>query len=138
MEELGKVETSYVLPTSQNPLHWNPYWLSNVHATRKDLESRVIESESRKSNPINIRPEIATMVAEQSSWAPLPFCLLCARAPLSTKSLFVHTCVSAQFTYSVTEELILGLLTGAPFLKLKSLKQNQIPERYSVNIWLKS
>ena len=44
MEEFQKVqkETPYVLPTSQNPLRWNPYWLNNVHATRKDPESRVI------------------------------------------------------------------------------------------------
>ncbi|XP_054935073.1 uncharacterized protein [Physeter macrocephalus] len=29
----------YVLPTSQNPSHWNPSWLNNAHATRKHPES---------------------------------------------------------------------------------------------------
>ena len=29
----------YVLPTSQNPSHWNPFWLSNVCATKKETES---------------------------------------------------------------------------------------------------
>ena len=30
---------SYVPPTSQNPSHWNPSWLSNVSTIRKDHES---------------------------------------------------------------------------------------------------
>ena len=29
----------YVLPTSQNPSCWNPSWLSDMRATRKDPES---------------------------------------------------------------------------------------------------
>ena len=28
-----------VLPTSQNSSHWNPYWLKDACATRKDPES---------------------------------------------------------------------------------------------------
>ena len=35
----GGIASSYVQPTSQNPPHWNPSWLSNARATRKDPES---------------------------------------------------------------------------------------------------
>ena len=35
--EESQNDSPYVLPTSQNPPHWNPSWLSNAWATRKDL-----------------------------------------------------------------------------------------------------
>ena len=44
-EEFGKSlkergdASSYVPPTSQNPAHWNPSWLSDTCATRKNPES---------------------------------------------------------------------------------------------------
>ena len=44
-EEFGKAQKErgdsgpYILPTSQNPSHWNPSWQSVAHATRKDPES---------------------------------------------------------------------------------------------------
>ena len=33
------VASPHVLTTSQNPSHWNPSWLSDACATRKDPES---------------------------------------------------------------------------------------------------
>ena len=35
----GGDASPYVLPTSQNPPRWNPSWLSDARATRKDPES---------------------------------------------------------------------------------------------------
>ena len=45
LEELGEGQkergdsSPHVLPISQNPIGWNPSWLSDVYTTRKDLES---------------------------------------------------------------------------------------------------
>jgi len=36
--EGGDASIQYVLPTSQNPLHWNPSWLRDAYTTRKDPE----------------------------------------------------------------------------------------------------
>ena len=46
LEELRKGQKergdacSHVLPASQNPSCWNPVWLSDAQATRKDPESQ--------------------------------------------------------------------------------------------------
>ena len=52
------------LTTSQNPSLWHPSWLSNVCATRKDPESELLARENPGTNPITIKPETVSHVAE--------------------------------------------------------------------------
>ena len=60
--------------TSRNPPRWHPPWLSNACATRKDPESGCLAKDNPETNPITIKPESTSHVAEQSSWAPSPYC----------------------------------------------------------------
>ena len=64
----------FLLPTSQNPSHWNPSWLSDICTTRKDPESEWLARDNLETNPTPIKPETASHVAKQSSWIPLPSC----------------------------------------------------------------
>ena len=77
-EEFGKGQkergdaSPYVLPTSQNPPRWNPSWLSDVCATRKDPESERSAKDDPETHPITIKAETASHVTEHSSWVPSP------------------------------------------------------------------
>ena len=77
--------------TSQNPSHGHPSWLSDACTTRKDSESELLAKDNPETNPLNINPETASHMAEQSSWVPLPCCSL-SRHPFLIKSpaLFAH------------------------------------------------
>ena len=79
--------------TSQNPSCWRPSWLSNAWATRKDSESEGLAKDSLKTNPITIKSETASYVAEQFSWVPLPYCSL-PGCPFPIKSLALSAHVS--------------------------------------------
>ena len=59
--------------TAQNPSHWPPAWLNNACTTRKDPESERLAKDNLETNPITIKPETASHVAEQF-WVPLPSC----------------------------------------------------------------
>ena len=61
--------------TSQNPSRWHPSWLSNVCTTRKDSESEGLAKDNPETDPIIIKPETESHVAEQSSWFPHPAAL---------------------------------------------------------------
>ena len=75
IRERSKGDASpYVLPTSQNPSRWNPSWLSDACTTRKDPESEQLARDNPETNPITIKPENASHMAEQFSWVPLPCC----------------------------------------------------------------
>ena len=54
--------------TSQNPSGWHPFWLSNAWATRKDFESECLAKDNPETNPITIKPETASHMAEQFPW----------------------------------------------------------------------
>ena len=43
--------------TSQNPLQWNPSWLSDTCTTRKSPESEWLARDSLETNPITMKPE---------------------------------------------------------------------------------
>ena len=63
-KEGGDTSLHIVLPTSQNPSHWNPSWLRDVFATRKDPKSDQIWEDKHglrdiRSLNINARLEIA-------------------------------------------------------------------------------
>ena len=85
----------YVLPYFQNPPQWNPSWLSKACTTRKDPESEWLTRDNPETNPITIKPETVSHVAEQFSWVSLPSCCL-PRLPFPKKSLALSTHVSPQ------------------------------------------
>ena len=62
------------LTISQNPSCWHPSWLSNACATWKDPESEWLAKDNPETNPITIKPETASHMAEQFSWVPSPCC----------------------------------------------------------------
>ena len=65
------------LSTSQNPSLWHPSLLNKACTTRKDFESEWLAKDNPKTNPITIKPETGSHVAEQFSLVPLvplPYC----------------------------------------------------------------
>ena len=101
MEENGKGQkergdaSQHVLPNSQNPPRWNPSWLSDACVTSKDSQSEWLARGNLETNPITIKPETASHVAEQFSWVPLPSCSP-PRCPFPIKSLVLSAHVSPQ------------------------------------------
>ena len=87
--------SSYVLPTSQNPSRWNLSWLSDAHATRKDPESEWLARDNWETNPVTIKPETASHVAERFSWVPLRCCSPPGH-PFPIKSFVLSARVSPQ------------------------------------------
>ena len=112
----GRDSSAYVLPTSQNPPHWNPSWLSNVCATRKDLEPEWLARDNPETNPITIKPKISSHVAERFSWIP---CHSLPGRPFPIVSLFVSMCVLGQFISKCETGAHSWALEGSFFLQQK-------------------
>ena len=87
----GQNETPCILP----PPTWHPSWLSNVCTTRKDPESEQLAKDNSETNPITIKPESVSHMAEQSSWVPLSHCSP-RGCPFPIKTCFVSTCDSSD------------------------------------------
>ena len=79
--------------TSQNPFLWHPSWLNKACTTRKDSESEWLAKDNPEINPITIKPETASHVAELFSWVPLPYCSP-PGCPFPIKSLALSANVS--------------------------------------------
>ena len=60
--------------TSQNPSRKHPPWLGDACAIRKDSELEWLAKDNPETNPITIKPETSSHVAELFSWVPLPYC----------------------------------------------------------------
>ena len=75
-----------VLPTSQDPPHWNPSRLSDACAPRKDSNSECLAKDKPETNPMTRKPGTVSHVAEQFSLFPSPSCPP-PRQPFSMKSL---------------------------------------------------
>ena len=118
-EELEKSQkeredsSPYVLPTSQTLSHLNTSWLSAAHTTRKDPESEWLATDNLETNPITIKPETASHMAEQFSWFPYPAALHLA---LSQYSLLLSAHVSPWTFLSLRQEPTLGPWKRSPFL----------------------
>nr|XP_005903829.1 PREDICTED: docking protein 6 [Bos mutus] len=67
-----------------------------------------------ETNPIAIKPESVSPVAEQSSWAPLPSGFLLLRRPFPVKSLALSACMSPRKIHS-------QMLDKSPFRALKGI-----------------
>ena len=79
--------------TSQNPFHWHLSWLGNGCTTRKDPESERLAKDNPETNPISIKPETTSHMAEQFSWVPLPS-RSAPRRPFPIKPLALSACLS--------------------------------------------
>ena len=119
-EERGDTSL-YVLPISQNPVCWNPCWLSKACATVTDPESAWLSRDNLETNPTTIKPETVSPVTEPSSWVPLPAAL--HPVPLPHKvSCFVSICVSLDNSLlSIGQEPTLRPWKESPFLQHKKI-----------------
>ena len=77
----------------ESSLH--PSWLNRACTTRKDSESERLAKDNPETNPITIKPETASHMAEQFSWVPLPYCYL-PRHHFPIKSLALSAHVSPR------------------------------------------
>ena len=104
--------------TSQNPSCYHPSWLSNVGATRKDSELEWLAKDHPETNPISVKPETASHVAEQFSWVPLPYCSPPGR-PFPIKSLPLSARVSPRTIHFrvLDKSPVSGPDRGPPFLQ---------------------
>ena len=110
LEELskGQKETPHVLPTSQNPSHWNPSWLNNVCTTRKDPESERLAKENPETNHIMIKSRLRATWQTSSPRFLYPPALHWVSL-LNKISCFVSTCVSLKNSFlNVRQEPVLG------------------------------
>ena len=94
VQERSKGDTT-CLTTSQDPSLWHPSWLNKACTTRKDSESEWLAKDNLETNPITIKPETASHVAELFSWVPLPYCSPPGR-PFPIKSLAVSADASSR------------------------------------------
>ena len=92
-QETSKEDTT-CLTASQNPSLWHPSWLNKVCTTRKDSESESLAKDNRETNPITVKPETASYMAELFSWVPLPYCSP-SGCPFLIKSLALSADVSS-------------------------------------------
>lgn len=75
----------------------------------------MIGKDNPETNPITIKPETASHMAEQFSWVPLPYCSL-PGCLLPIKSLALSAHVSSDNSFpSVRQEPTLGALEGPPY-----------------------
>ena len=83
------------LTTSQNPSLWHPSWMNKACSTRKESESEWLAKDNPETNPITIKPKIASHVAGLFSWVPLLYCSP-PGCPFPIKSLALSAHVSAR------------------------------------------
>ena len=104
----GQKVTPGVQPPPRIP-HWYPSWLSKVWTTKKDAESEWLAKDNPETNPITMKPEAVSHLAEQSSWVPLPN-YSPAEGPFPNKiSCFASTFVSLDNSFlSVRQEPTFG------------------------------
>ena len=114
VREKSKGETT-CLTTSQNPSLWHPSWLNKACTTRKDSESERLAKDNPETNPIAIKPETGSHMAELCSWVPLPYCSLPGH-PLPIKFLALLAHVSPQTIHFrvLDKSPVLGPTRGPP------------------------
>ena len=95
---------------------------------RKDSELERLAKDHPETNPITIKPETVSHVAELFSWVPLPYCSP-PGCPFPNKiSCFVSTCVSSDNSFpSVRQEPTCGPQKGSRFPEQShaSIPENQ-------------
>ena len=103
------------LTTSQNHSHWHPSWMNKACTTKKDSESEWLAKDNPETNPITIKPETVSHMAEQFSWVPLPYCSP-PRRPFPIKSLALSAHVSPRTIHFrvLDKSPVLGPGRGSP------------------------
>ena len=124
VQERSKGDTTCPTP-SQNPPRWHPSWLSNVCTTRKGSESEGLAKDNPETNPIIIKPETESHVAEQSSWFPSS-CCSSPRRPFPIKSL----ALSAHVYPIVRQEPSFGPWKGSLFPQQYQFHKSGIKSGY--------
>ena len=79
---------------SQNP-HWHPSWMNKGSTIMKDSESKWLAIDNPGTNPITIKPETVSHMAERIFWVSLPYCSP-PRFPFPIKSLAFSAHVSPR------------------------------------------
>ena len=97
VQERSKRDTT-CLTTSQNPSLWHPSWLNKACTTRKDSESEWLAKDNPETNPIIVKLETVSHLAELFSWVPLPYCTPHG-CPFTIKSLALSAHVSPWTIY---------------------------------------
>ena len=120
VQERSKGDTTYPT-TSQNPL-WHPSWLNKACSTRKDSESEWLVKDHPETNPITIKPETASHVAEQF-WVLLPYCSP-PGCPFPIKSLALSADVSPRTIHFRVLDKSPVLLGEAHWLKPPTLARH--------------
>ena len=92
--------------------------MSNVCTTRKEPESQGSAKDNPETNPITIKPETESHVAERSSWVPLPCCPP-PGCPFPINSLALSARVSLQIIHFrvLDKSSFSGPGRGFPFLQ---------------------
>ena len=115
VQDRSKGDTTFPT-TSQNPSLQHTSWLNKAYTTRKDSESEWLAKDNPETNPITIKPETVSSVAELFSWVSLPYCSP-PRYPFPIKSLALSAHVSLDNSFpSVRQELSFSPWKGYPFL----------------------
>ena len=111
--------------TSQNPSLWHPSWQNKACTTRKDSESEWLAKDNPETNPIIIKPETSSRVAELFFWVPLPYCSP-PGCPFPIKSLALSAHVSPQTIHFrvLDKSPVLGPGRGPPSCN-NSIYKNQ-------------
>ena len=114
-EEFGKGQKTMCPTISQNS-HWHLSWLSNACAPRKDSKSKWLARDNPETNPITIKPETASHVAEQFSWVPLSYCsLLGCPFPIKSLALLAHVSAGIVHFPVLDKSPLSGPGRGSPF-----------------------
>ena len=94
-------------------------------ATRKDPESEWWARDNPETNPITIKPETASHVAEQSSWVTLPSCSP-PGCPFPIKSLALSARVSPRTIHFwvLDKRPLSGPGRGPPSCNITSMQEN--------------
>ena len=123
---------------SQNPSLWHPSGLNKACTTRKDSESEWFAKDNPETNPITIKPETASHVAELFSWVPLPSCSPPGCLfPIKSLALSAHVSPRDSFL-SVRQEPSFGFWKGFSFLQQKMDCFIRVMFTIQLYIWLKA
>ena len=112
--------------TSQNSSCWgiHPSWLSTTWATRNDSELEWLAKDHLETNPITIKPETVSHMAELFSWVPLPYCCpLGCPFPIKSLALSAHVFPQTIHFQVLDKSPVSGPGRGPP--SCNSLTQNQ-------------
>ena len=107
-KERGDV-SSYIPPTSQNPSNWNPSWMSDACATRKDPQWERLARDNLETHPTATKPETGSQVVEQFSQVPVPSCSPTGYPfPIRSLALSAHVSLWTFHFWVLDKSLLLG------------------------------